>query len=229
MKKISSTLLLLTFFISLPTVAAGSPNGPSKGTAVLTTYENGTRGNVRITWQDNSSDETYFSLRRKQTGKQLEFLGTTTANTLRYDDTTLGTGTYLYGIRGCNASGCSNEIYTNTIYFATQLSDEPVATTTPNPYSYATLFRNLQLGDTGEDVVTLQKFLVSKSLLKKDSVTGIFGPKTKAAVKVFQMEYKDELLQPYGYSQGTGSIGPLTRKKINSLLEEVAIRRVSQP
>lgn len=85
--------------------------------------------------------------------------------------------------------------------------------------------RNLSLGMTGSDVEKLQQMLNTnpKSLV---SSTGIgssgkespyFGNKTRLAVVRFQELYQQEILEPAGLSSGSGFVGMLTRKKLESL------------
>lgn len=68
----------------------------------------------------------------------------------------------------------------------------------------------LSLGSSGTDVTTLQTYLSSDSTLYPEAlVTGYYGALTRAAVIKFQARY--------GISQ-TGTVGPLTRAKLNELL-----------
>lgn len=66
---------------------------------------------------------------------------------------------------------------------------------------------NLAYNSTGNDVVELQKFLISKGYLKISAPTGWFGPLTTAAVKEYQASK--------GIIQ-TGYVGPLTREALNN-------------
>ena len=61
---------------------------------------------------------------------------------------------------------------------------------------------------TGTDVTTLQKFLVGEGLFTVTDVTGFFGPKTKKAVQQLQKQY--------GIVPLTGTVGPLTRTRLNA-------------
>lgn len=63
--------------------------------------------------------------------------------------------------------------------------------------------RDLSVGDSGEDVRALQRFLEGLDYLTLDSVTGYFGPLTLEAVKEYQ---SDEDISPV-----SGYVGPLTR------------------
>ena len=69
--------------------------------------------------------------------------------------------------------------------------------------------KNLQYGSMGIDVWSLQRFLVSKGF-GSYTPTGFFGPKTVASVKAFQARY--------GIQQ-TGTVGPITRGKLNILYD----------
>ncbi len=86
-------------------------------------------------------------------------------------------------------------------------------------------YRNLGMTDVGPDVQALQKILNSNasttvSLTGRGSrgfETSYFGSATKVAVIKFQELYRNEILVPSGLVNGTGYVGTLTRKKLNSL------------
>ncbi len=95
-------------------------------------------------------------------------------------------------------------------------------------YSFANFSfqRNLRLGESGTDIIELQKFL-NRFPDTKISETGpgspgnetdYFGPKTQQAVIKFQEKYRNEVLVPNGLFSGTGFVGPSTREKINKIL-----------
>ncbi len=74
----------------------------------------------------------------------------------------------------------------------------------------ATLYSNLVIGSTGGEVRELQVYLAQDaSIYPEGLVTGYYGVLTASAVTRFQARY--------GISQ-TGTVGPITRAKINSLI-----------
>lgn len=97
----------------------------------------------------------------------------------------------------------------------------PEATSTTNLVEVFT--RNLGLGDTGEDVRLLQIYLNSHNFMvssiglgSSGNETTFYGEKTKAAVRLYQEYYKDEILTPLGLQEGTGYFGTATRYYLNS-------------
>lgn len=69
---------------------------------------------------------------------------------------------------------------------------------------------NLRSGSKGDQVVMLQNLLISQGYLSGTSATGTFGPLTQKAVSLFQSENGIER---------TGFVGPLTRTKLNALID----------
>jgi peptidoglycan hydrolase-like protein with peptidoglycan-binding domain len=75
---------------------------------------------------------------------------------------------------------------------------------------------SLQFRDTGQTVTHLQEFLSeNKAIYPSGRVTGYFGTLTLQAVERFQEKYRIAQVGDAGY----GYVGPLTRAKLNSLLE----------
>src|SRR3989344_440432 len=82
-----------------------------------------------------------------------------------------------------------------------------------NPASCPTFFRNLYVGVRGDDVVSLQRFLIGQGLLGSESATGYFGPLTEAAVKRFQSGRGVVSSRTPG-TTGFGGVGSRTRNAI---------------
>ena len=81
-----------------------------------------------------------------------------------------------------------------------------------------TLTVNLKYGDSGDAVRLLQTWLAKDSeVYPEGTISGWFGPLTKAAVIRFQEKYTEETLAPWGLVKGTGFVGSSTRAKLNTL------------
>jgi len=106
-----------------------------------------------------------------------------------------------------------------------QLSDQGIGIEdTPKTISYS-FPKNLSPGDSGADVLNLQKVL-NMSADTQVATTGVgstgleseyFGSLTKAAVIKFQNKYASEILTPLGLTTGTGYINASTRARLNSM------------
>lgn len=102
-------------------------------------------------------------------------------------------------------------------------SDEIVTTSDIDPNAFG---RNLTIGDRGEDVRQLQRFLNQDPATRIASFgdgspgreTTYFGPATANALKRFQERHRSEILTPNGLSTGSGFFGASTRVKIATLL-----------
>ena len=86
--------------------------------------------------------------------------------------------------------------------------------------------RDLYDGLSGDDVERLQLFLQDQDFFPPGLLAfameepyRTFGLSTRAAVIKFQEKYRDEILVPAGLVSGSGYVGPLTRAKIEALLQ----------
>ena len=80
---------------------------------------------------------------------------------------------------------------------------------------------DLKLGSRGPEVRALQKCLAKDpQIYPEGRITGYFGPKTKAAVIRFQEKYAEDILEPWGFTRGTGLVGKTTRAKLNEVCFE---------
>lgn len=88
----------------------------------------------------------------------------------------------------------------------------------------------MELGSRGEDVRELQRFLnrsedtrvAQRGPGSAGNETEVFGYATRNALIRFQEKYREDVLDPWGFSQGTGIAGPTTLGKLNELLAEEA-------
>lgn len=85
-------------------------------------------------------------------------------------------------------------------------------TATSTPQGCFGFWRDLKHGDIGDDVKELQQQLAhdDPTLFPPGLVTGFFGPKTEAAVKMFQRRFGIDMT-------GTGFFGPKSRSHMASL------------
>jgi peptidoglycan hydrolase-like protein with peptidoglycan-binding domain len=96
----------------------------------------------------------------------------------------------------------------NRIYWASAIVSVAVLVT-PS-LAFASFDQNLRLGDRGQEVVSLQQFLIAQGLLATNNDSGFFGNLTILAVKKFQSRT--------GIASMTGFFGPLTRAKANAIV-----------
>lgn len=103
----------------------------------------------------------------------------------------------------------------------TALEGETTIAATPTVFA-----KNLSVGSRGEDVKILQQILNQNEKTRlalsgpgsPGNETDYFGSLTQRAVIMFQNLFAQEILLPVGLSQGTGFVGPSTRKKLNDIL-----------
>ncbi|OGZ17718.1 MAG: hypothetical protein A2Z78_00195 [Candidatus Nealsonbacteria bacterium RBG_13_36_15] len=78
--------------------------------------------------------------------------------------------------------------------------------------------RDLKLESQGEDVKSLQSCLAKDpQIYPEGEITGKFGEKTQAAVIRFQEKYFEDILEPWGFTEGTGIVSRTTREKLNEV------------
>lgn len=76
--------------------------------------------------------------------------------------------------------------------------------------------KDLRQGNRDNEVSYLQICLKDQEFYD-ENITGFFGTVTRQAVIDFQETYRDDVLAPGGFSQGTGQVGESTRKKLNEV------------
>ncbi len=76
----------------------------------------------------------------------------------------------------------------------------------------------LDMGSRGVEVEILQTWLAKDIKIYPDRlITGYFGSLSKEAVIRFQQKYPDEILKPWGLTEGTGIVDQATKEKLNSV------------
>jgi hypothetical protein len=106
-----------------------------------------------------------------------------------------------------------------------QLTTMTGGTTAPSSCSSYTFSTDLSMGDTGTDVMNLQKVLnmdadtqvAASGVGSAGNETEYFGGLTKSAVIKFQNKYASEVLAPIGLTAGTGYVGSMSRAKLNTM------------
>jgi len=98
---------------------------------------------------------------------------------------------------------------------ATTTMHMPLSTEPETCYQWE---RDLFVGEEGNDVLYLQRFLNRNGFALAESGAGsfgnettYFGARTKSALTQYQNAYASEILVPLGLPQGTGYFGPATR------------------
>jgi len=73
----------------------------------------------------------------------------------------------------------------------------------------------------GQEVKDLQECLsFFPDIYPEGEITGYFGKSTEKAVILFQEKYKEEILEPWEFEEGTGIVSKTTRKKLNEVCNE---------
>ncbi|MCH8741591.1 hypothetical protein IH779_01695 [Patescibacteria group bacterium] len=91
-----------------------------------------------------------------------------------------------------------------------------------------TLFRtDLELESQNTEVRNLQECLAKDSkIYPEGEITGYFGLKTKSAVTKFQEKYAKDILDPWGFTKGTGIVSKTTRAKLNEVCVETPTEKL---
>lgn len=105
------------------------------------------------------------------------------------------------------------------------------------PWCLINWSRPLRQGDSGSDVMALQKFLntygpvpiAQSGLGAPGAETGYFGVSTEAALMRFQELYRDDILKPLQLFAPTGYFGPVTQGWIDRLCGKTSSESVSVP
>lgn len=81
-----------------------------------------------------------------------------------------------------------------------------------------TFTKDLKYGHQEKEVEELQKCLsLFPDVYPEAKITGYFGESTKKAVTAFQEKYREDILDPWDFEQGTGIVAKTTREKLNEV------------
>lgn len=82
---------------------------------------------------------------------------------------------------------------------------------------------NIREGAQGEEVRKLQECLLNleDDFYPEGEITGFFDEETKNAVNRFQEFYAEDILEPHGFTSGTGMVAGSTQKKLNELCGDI--------
>lgn len=89
----------------------------------------------------------------------------------------------------------------------------PPVPPSPTPSSCPILTQTLSFGSRGDDVMSLQQFLITKNLLAGDNATGYFGRFTESAVQTWQSQ-QGIVSSGTPNTTGYGAVGPRTKSAI---------------
>lgn len=210
--------------ITLPDITAPSVPTDLIATAVSTT-------GIDLSWSSSTDAVSVAGYKIFRNSTQIA-----TSTTLSFSDTSLTAGTaYSYSVAAFDISG--NESNQTVSVSATTQSNPtqtvspsqrggggggsrnvPVATSS-NPtvlsaFSSAIMLpRTLSLGMSGNDVTTLQQFLIRNGYLQVQTTTNYFGTLTREAVKKFQCA-KNIACNGTEATTGYGLVGKKTREAI---------------
>ncbi len=161
-----------------------------------------------------------FDLKKSATAKFVSvFLGSAMALTLVFGGAVAPAQAQTVEELTALINGLLSQIATLQTQLSTMGGETPATGTSYN------FTKNLSQGDSGVDVLNLQKVL-NMDTATQVAATGIgstgleseyFGSLTKAAVIKFQNKYASEVLTPVGLTAGTGYVGASTRAKLNSM------------
>jgi ABC-type transport system substrate-binding protein len=100
---------------------------------------------------------------------------------------------------------------------------------TEKPFTFT---KDLKMDSKGDEVRKLQECFIflreeDKEIYPQGDITGFFDEKTKTAVNYFQEKYREEILDPQNFKNGTGMVSKGTRKKLNEVCKNLFDETVS--
>jgi dienelactone hydrolase len=189
---------------SAKTALSGTPKSPTnlKATSLSASQ-------IKLTWKDNSTDETSFKVYKKVGSGSWESLITKTKDAVSHTDSTAAgnttTMTYSYYIQACNANGCSSKTNTVIVPFkpanlsANALSSTKIKITWTDNSSNETGFEIERKSGSCSSANSWSKITTAGKNATTYSNTGLFSGETysyrvRAYIKSSSQPYA------YGYS-----------------------------
>ncbi|MEK7074600.1 MAG: carboxypeptidase regulatory-like domain-containing protein [Patescibacteria group bacterium] len=177
-------------------------------------------GKIKVIWKNPAKDFDYAKIYRSLKEGEIGIVrGASVRGEQFIDEEGISANNaYYYTVRAVDTAG-NESINTTQVRILASGSSGRVLAPSVSVRLAGALSRTLRRGMSGDDVKLLQNVLAADGVFT-DQATGFFGKLTEAAVIRFQEKYAAEILRPVSLSQGTGIVGPGTRKKINGILKK---------
>ncbi|MDP2650144.1 MAG: peptidoglycan-binding protein, partial [bacterium] len=193
----------LTRFALVAPADATPPNAPTNAAA-----KTGGSGETVVSWTNPTSDFGNAKVYRSLVVRELGKVVFNSVASIFSDKDGLVDGTiYYYTVRAVDPAGNESANVNQVAVTAKGTSAASKVSTLPPGQALrpgsgqavkVAILRSLTIGDSGDDVTTLQQLLLNEGVYPGGLITGYFGSLTKQAVIRFQDKYADEILAPAG-------------------------------